>query len=342
MTLATLTWPILERIPLGGSLAVSPHGIGIAVGFLVGAWLMLQRAQKRGLGRTYVPDIPEVVQQLLGRAAIGAMVGARLFFVLNNLDQFSSDPISALYLWEGGLTFLGGVVGAIAYALPWARKQGFDPLMVMDSAMPGIAAGLVLGRMGDLMIGDHIGAPTNFVLGWRCAGDFWTGGNAGGPNGLGWVEPAPYPFGADSLPTIGCYDTAVHQTALYDFGAALFVLLLILWLERRARFDGFFIAAWVYGYGVVRFIGDFARQDARRLGLTGSQWAMVLAATAVTVWLVTRKPWQRRPWSWDGRFEHAWLRPEESEHDGEAQSDGEGDGQGGGAIASGSVGTPDA
>lgn len=310
---AILTWPILERIPLGGSLAISPHGIGIAVGFLVGAWMMLRRAQKRGLARRYVPDMSEVVQQLLGKAAIGAIVGARLFYVLNNLSEFAGDPLSVLYVWEGGLTFLGGVVGAVLYALPWARKQGFDPVLVMDSAMPGIAAGLILGRLGDLMIGDHIGAPTDFPLGWRCAGDFWTGGNAGGPNGFGWVEPAPYPFGAESLPTIGCFDTAVHQTALYDFGAALFVLLLILWLERRPRFDGFFIAAWIYGYGFVRFLGDFARQDARRFGLTGSQWAMLLAATAVTAWLVRRRPWERRPWAWDGRFEHDWLRPPDEE-----------------------------
>lgn len=307
MTPATLTWPILERIPLGGSLAVSPHGIGIAVGFLVGAWMMLRRAQKRGLARHYVPDISEVVQQLLGKAAIGAIVGARLFYVLNNLSEFSGDPLSVLYVWQGGLTFLGGVVGAVLYALPWARKQGFEPVMVMDSAMPGIAAGLIIGRLGDLMIGDHIGAPTNFALGWRCAGDYWTGGNAGGPNGFGFVPPAPYPVGVE--PTIGCFDTAVHQTALYDFGAALFVLLLILWLERRPRFDGFFIAAWVYGYGFVRFLGDFARQDARRFGLTGSQWAMLTAAVAVTAWLARRRPWERRPWAWDGEFEHEWLQP---------------------------------
>ena len=176
--------------------------------------------------------------------------------------------------------------------MPWAMKQGWRPLQLLDSAMPGLAAGLVVGRLGDLMIGDHIGAPTNFVLGWRCTGDF----NA--VSSLWGRDPGSYTAAVQAIgdqPTIGCFDTAVHQTALYDLGAALFVLLLLLWLERRPRFDGFFAAAWVYGYGVVRFAGDFARQDRRLLGLTGSQYALLAAMVAVTVWLVRRRPWERTP-----------------------------------------------
>lgn len=316
MPLAALSWPIISRIPLGGDLAVSPHGLGIALGFLLGAWMLVRRAEKRGLGHTYVPDIPESVQQLLGRIAIGAILGARLFYVLTHLDQFARAPFEVFAIWQGGLTFLGGVAGAIIVAMPWAVKQGWRPVQLLDSAMPGLAAGLVVGRIGDLMIGDHIGAPTDFALGWRCTGDY---NPAGGANAFGFVEPTSYQAAVERLgdqPTIGCFDTAVHQTALYDFGAALFVLLLLLWLERRPRFDGFFAAAWVYGYGVVRFAGDFAREDRRLLGLTGSQYALLGAALAVTVWLVRARPWERLPWAWDLRFEHPWLEPpDEPEHD---------------------------
>lgn len=316
--LGALSWPIISRIPLGGDLAVSPHGIGIALGFLLGAWMMIERSRKRGLAHHYVPDISEAVQQLLGRIAVGAILGARLFFVLTHLDQYATDPLSVLAIWEGGLTFLGGVAGAIIVALPWAMKQGWKPLMLLDSAAPGLAAGLVVGRLGDLMIGDHIGAPTNFFLGFRCLGDY---NPPTGANAFGYTPPASYDaavqrLGGD-LPTIGCFDTVVHQTALYDFGAALFVLLLLLWLERRSRFDGFFAAMWVYGYGAVRFVGDFARQDRRFLELTGSQWALLGAALVVTVWLVRARPWERTPWSWDREFDHPWLHaPAEQEPEG--------------------------
>ena len=309
MVLAALSWPIISRIPLGGDLAVSPHGIGVAAGFLLGAWMLIRRAEKRGLGHTYVPDIGEAVQQLLGRIAIGAILGARLFYVINNYELFLDDPLSALAIWEGGLTFLGGVAGGIMVAMPWAIRQGWRPLQLLDSAAPGLAAGLAVGRIGDLMIGDHIGAPTSFPLGWRCLGDY----NApAGANALSFSPPSSYQAAVERLgdqPTIGCFDTVVHQTALYDFGAALFVLLLLLWFERRPRFDGFFAVAWVYGYGVVRFLGDFAREDRRVLGLTGSQYAMLTAAVVVTVWLVRARPWERRPWAWDRRFEHPWLQP---------------------------------
>ena len=323
MVLGTLSWPIISRIPLGGDLAISPHGIGIALGFLLGAWMFIRRAEKRGVGHTYVPDISESIQQLLGRIAIGAILGARLFYVLTHLDQFARAPLEVVAIWQGGLTFLGGVAGAIIVAMPWAMKQGWRPLQLLDSAMPGLAAGLVVGRLGDLMIGDHIGAPTSFALGWRCTGDF----NAVSP--LWGRDPGSYTAAVQAIgdqPTIGCFDTVVHQTALYDLGAALFVLLLLLWLERRPRFDGFFAAAWVYGYGVVRFAGDFARQDRRLFGLTGSQYALLAAMVAVTVWLVRTRPWERRPWAWDLEFDHPWLVPpddDEDDHE-DAAADGEG------------------
>lgn len=313
MAPVALSWPIISRIPLGGDLAVSPHGIGIALGFVLGAWMMIQRARRRGLGHHYVPDISEAVQQLLGRIAVGAVLGARFFYVLTHLDQYASDPLSALAIWEGGLTFLGGVAGGVIVAMPWARRQGWRPVQLLDSAMPGLAAGLVVGRLGDLVIGDHIGAPTDFVLGWRCTGDY---NPSGGANAFGYTPPRSYEAAVQQLgdqPTIGCFDTAVHQTALYDFGAALVVLVLLLLLERRARFDGFFVVATVYAYGVVRFVGDFARQDRRFLELTGSQWALLGAVVAVTIWLVRTRPWEDTPWAWDRRFEHPWLYPPEED-----------------------------
>ena len=309
MVLGSLSWPIVSRIPLGGDLAISPHGIGIAAGFLLGAWLMTQRSRKRGLGHRYVPDIPEAIQQLLGRIAIGAILGARFFYVLTHLDTYADDPLAALAIWEGGLTFLGGVAGAVIVAMPWAIRQGWRPLQLLDSAMPGLAAGLVVGRLGDLAIGDHIGAPTTFALGWRCTGNY---NPPGGANTISYAPPRSYDAAVQQLgdqPTIGCFDTAVHQTALYDFGAALVVLVLLLVLERRARFDGFFAVVGVYTYGVVRFVGDFARQDRRFLELTGSQWALVGAVVAVTIWLVRTRPWEATPWAWDRRFEHPWLYP---------------------------------
>jgi phosphatidylglycerol:prolipoprotein diacylglycerol transferase len=334
--LATISFPILERIPLFGDAAVSPHGIGIALGFLIGARLLVTRVRKRGLGHTYVPDLDEAVQSLLVRAALGAVLGARLFFVLNNLDVYADDPLAIVRVWEGGLTFLGGVAGAIILVLPAIRRQGLRPMQALDSAAPGLALGLAVGRTGDLVIGDHIGAPTDFVLGWRCTGNYWDQAT----NGFAFNPALPYPSGAASLPTQGCFDAAVHQTAMYDFLAAGIVFLLLVAYERRPRWDGFFVATWVFGYGFLRFLSDFAREDRRVLGLTGSQYAILATMLAVLVWILVRKPWERTPWAWDLRFEHPWLEPPDGTT-GDAEPD-DTDGADGAAATTAGAATPPA
>ncbi|MFT5221919.1 MAG: phosphatidylglycerol:prolipoprotein diacylglycerol transferase [Glaciecola sp.] len=298
----SLSFPILERIPIFGDFAISPHGIGIAVGFALGAVVMIRLAQKRGLGHAYEANISEAVQELLTRSALGAILGARFFYVLTHLDQFADDPIRALYAWEGGLTFLGGVAGAVLLAVPFARSRGWSMVMLLDSAAPGIALGLAVGRIGDLMIGDHIGAPTNFPLGWKCTANYWTRAT----NEFGRVAPLPYPTGGGQ-PTAGCFDVAVHHTALYDFGATVIVLAVLVLMQRRRWFDGAFIAGWVFVYGALRFTSDFTRNDRTWAGLTGSQWSLLAATLVVGAALAATKPWRRSRWAWDLAFDHPWL-----------------------------------
>jgi phosphatidylglycerol:prolipoprotein diacylglycerol transferase len=318
-SLAALAWPIIERIPLVGDLAISPHGIGIAAGFLIGAWIMIRRAERRGVGAE-VEDVSTAVQDVLFRVGIGALIGARLFYVLNHLDVYVGDPLAVLMVWEGGLTLLGGITGGVLAALPLVRQRRYRTALLLDSAATGMAAGLAVGRLGDLAIGDHIGPPApGFPLAWRCTGNFWESAT----NSLGWAPPQPYPVGAAVEPTQGCFDVAVYQTALFDVlaGAVLFVLLLI--LERRPRFDGFFVTVFTYGYGLSRLATDFLREDRRYLALTGSQWVVVATLAALTAWLLIRRPWERPARAWDPPFERppqeagtpAALEPSDEEGD---------------------------
>ena len=294
--LAALQWPILERIPVFGDFQISPHGITIAVGFLAGAQLLLKRSQQRGVARRRVEDVDLIVQSVLTRVAIGAIIGARFFYVITRLDQFP-DPLGWLRIWEGGLSLLGGIAGGTLAAVPFALRRRLSVPLMLDSAAPGLALGIFIGRIGDLIIGEHLGGPTNFILGWRCSGAF--------------RDPlAPYPFPGAAPQTVqGCFDTAVHQTALYDFLAGGVVLVVLLLLERRPRFDGFFMAAFAVLYGLGRFVTDFARAaDKDLLGpLTGSQLAALGAVAAVLLWFVITRPDRREPYAWDPPdFDHPW------------------------------------
>lgn len=300
---AELAWPILERIRIAGDFAVSPHGIAIAIGFVAGAQYMLTVAERRGVARRPLrpgePPVADIVQSLATRAAIGAIIGARVAYVATRPEQFP-DPLSWFTVWEGGLSLLGGITGAVLAGTPYVLRRGLSLPLVLDSVAPGLALGIFIGRIGDLVIGEHLGARTDFVLGWRCTANI----GIGPPQS--WPGPTPQ----------GCFDAALHQTALYDFLAGGIVFAALLLLQRRPRFDGFFTAAFVVLYGTGRFVSDFARAadiDLVRIGgigLTGSQIAALTAITAVAVWLAVRRPWTRTPYAWDPPdFPHGWGRP---------------------------------
>lgn len=288
--IAVLTWPVVERIPLFGDAALSPHGLGIALGFLAGAYLFAAVGRRRGLRTDGGQADPEqVAQEVVVRAALGAIVGGRLAYVVTHLDRFTGDlgeVVSILAVTDGGFSFLGGVTGALVLCVPWIRREGLSTPHMLDAGAPGVALGLVLGRLGDLAIGDHVGAPSgDFPLGWRCSANLYVEG----ANTFGRVPPEPYPFDRAEAPTLGCFDLALHQTALYDGLAALIVLAVLLGMVRRRLFPGALAATWVLVYAPLRGLGDVLREDRRWFGLTGSQWALLVAAVAVTVWLVRRR-----------------------------------------------------
>jgi phosphatidylglycerol:prolipoprotein diacylglycerol transferase len=286
----TFAWPIIQRIPLFGDAAVSPHGIFTALGIVVGVWMLQVRAQRWGIGAP-VEDVGEAIWSLLTPALLAAIVGARGFYVLNHLEEFSGDPLAALAVWNGGLTLLGGVTAGVATAAVVIRRRGYDTRRLLDMTAPGLAAGIAIGRLGDLLIGDHIGAPAPDVpLAWRCTGDYWDRAE----NAIAYIAPQAYP--AAGTPTQGCFTTPVIQTALLDALAAAATLLVVLAVARRVTRrpgTGVEAATFVLVYGLGRLGFDVLRQDERYAGLTASQWTALVAVLAVSTWLLSRRPWRR-------------------------------------------------
>lgn len=247
--LAAISYDPIVHIDLG-PLELSPHGLGIAVGFLLGARLMLPRTRRHGIA-------DDDVYALLTRAAIGAIIGARLAYFANHYDEYDS-VLDLFRVWEGGISLLGGIFGAILLALPEVRKRKLDFWKVMDAAAPGLALGIVIGRIGDLIVADHLGEPTDFFLGYKCP-----------------------PLGVDTASP--CVGDVVHQTALYDLLMTSVLLVVLLRLRRRPRYDGFLISVFAVWYSVQRVIEDFLREDTRHLGdtLTGSQITAIVTILVV-------------------------------------------------------------
>ena len=276
LAIGPLQWDILPRIHIG-PLAISPHGIGIAVGFLLGAQLMVRRARRFG-----GPEDTDIWNGLF-YALLGSIVGARVGYVLGHLPEVTNEGkniLGVFEVWKGGISLLGGITGAVLAALPYMIKKKMGFWRMIDLAAPGLALGIVIGRIGDLVIGDHLGDPTTFALGWRCTGE--SGGVAPRTAAQYFEQTA-----ANGPPSLGCYDLTLHQTALYDFFSSLLLLGVLLWLGRRLRNSGFLILVFTTWYGTMRMITDFLRVDRRYLGLTGSQ-IMSLAVGASCLYLLAR------------------------------------------------------
>ncbi len=242
---------ILSEITVGidptielGPFTLAWHGLTIAAGIALGTLVGGRDASRRGLDRD-----PAYV--MAGIVALAALVGGRLFYLA---EQGELDE-PGRWLAANGFTFYGGVIAA-AIALPvYLRTQQLSP-RYLDAAAVGLAVGVAVGRLGDVVNGEHYGEPTDFLLGVRNTH----------PDAL---VPSP--------------DLAYHSGGLYEalVGLAIFALA---WSLRK-RLDRPLAMVWlVLGlFGVGRFLVFFARSDDQlALGLSTGQWvSLALVAIAV-------------------------------------------------------------
>lgn len=281
----SLTWPPVQRV-----LFVSPHGVGSAGGFLAGASLLVREVRRRG-------DLDEqVVVRALTWAAVGAIVGARLDYLISHPHDFTGI-LDRLELWRGGLAMFGGFIGGVLAALPILIRAKVHLPRFLDAAAPGFALGVVIGRIGDLVIWDHLGDPAHGW--WRHVGLLMKKGYHLAPGfesgpGQHVAQPLPHGLSCDAAAkTKDFYAGCVyHQPALYDFLGALALFAFLMWLRRRGRYRaGAAICVWGLWYGAERVGIDFTRSiDERFFGLTGTQWlALVLAATCAVLLVVIHR-----------------------------------------------------
>jgi len=134
------------------------YGLMIALGIALGIGLAMARERRYGLPRDTVVDLA-----LCGVPA--AIVGARLYYVIFSWPTYAKNPISALYLWEGGLAIYGGILGGLLAGLLYARKKGLRFLTLADLVAPSFAIGQAVGRWGNFFNQEAYGvAVTNPAL----------------------------------------------------------------------------------------------------------------------------------------------------------------------------------
>ncbi len=222
--------PILFEI---GRFPVYTYGVLLAAAYLLGLQYALTRARTRGLDPNRVMDLGIWI-------IISALVGAKLLLLIVEFDKYTANPSELLDLFRSGGVFYGGLIAAVAVALWYLRRHRMPMWTVTDVFAPGIALGHVIGRMGCLFAGCCFGRPTDVP--WAITfHNAYAAQNVGTPLGV-----------------------PLHPTQLYEAGAELLILVFLIATERRGRtFPGRTFWAYMFLYGVSRFIIEFYRGDPR-------------------------------------------------------------------------------
>ncbi len=297
---ASVGWPVVDRFRIGSVFAISPHGLFIAIGFMIGAWLFGKVAASRGVSE-------QAISSIVLWSLIGAIVGARFFYVLGHWSEFAPKPVEALLIWKGGISLLGGIAGAtIANAIN-IRRFRLRFFQVADALAAPLALGIAVGRIGDLIIGDHLGKPTSWFLAWR-----YTGGTVAAPfECIREVCSASLQDGSrqtleqggsvlsDRAGAVLASGVGVHQTAMYDMLLAWGLFALLWWFIKQPRREGLAALVFAIYYGSCRVLEDFLRIDKRFGPLTGSQWtALTVVLLCIAIWgylAVSKRPGPTSP-----------------------------------------------
>lgn len=256
-------YPILFEV---GNWPVYSYGVLLAAAYLIGLQLAVIRAKRAGVDPAKVMDLGIYL-------IIAALVGAKLMLIAVDWNYFRQQPRELLSLVRAGGVFYGGLIGAVAVGFFLVRRYKLNIWSTGDLMAPGIALGHVVGRFGCLLAGCCYGRPTDV------------------PWAITFTNPIA---NANVGTTLG---VPLHPTQLYDAGAELLILAVLLLTERRGKpFAGRTFWLYIGLYAISRFIIEYYRGDIQRGTVFGnmstSQFVSLLLVPAalVMLWLLSRRP----------------------------------------------------
>ncbi|MCP4094320.1 MAG: prolipoprotein diacylglyceryl transferase [Planctomycetes bacterium] len=233
-------WPELFTIPIF-DLPVRSFGLLVALGFIVAVAVASKLAARYGNNLETDPlGIADVSWWIL----IGVILGARLAFVLVNLDHYSKHPGDILKVWEGGLVMYGGLILAVLLGVWKAKRIGMPAWQSLDYGLTAGFLGQAIGRIGCFLVGDDYGAPTD----------------------VAWAITFPDPLRTGSAFAPELSTVAVHPTQFYMSAKALSLFLLGLFVLKRKKFHGQVSLILLMVYAVLRYVVEMFRFDMEARG----------------------------------------------------------------------------
>lgn len=209
-----------------GFIHIRTYGLMLAISFLVGTWLAVREARRRGLDEDRLVTVILVV-------LVSSVVGARALYVLEHVQEFRREWGSIVAVWQGGLTLYGGVVAGTLAGLLTARYLGLPMWSVADALTPSFALGTVLGRIGCYFNGCCYGVPTSMPWG--------------------------VVFPADTFPGLEFGNAPLHPSQLYFALVGLVLYCVTLVLRSRLTVPGTLFWSFLLLFALARIPLDLTR-----------------------------------------------------------------------------------
>ncbi len=245
-----------------GPFLITWHGIFSVLGILAAA-----RIGQLLLKRVGVPS--EKVYDMAVWMVIAGLIGARLLYVWENYQLFAGAWQKVFFINEGGISQWGGIFGALIGGYLWCRYNKIDYRQVLDAAGVANALGFAIGRIGDIINGEHHAIDSNLPWAVRYVNE----------------------------KTLGEPGRTVHPEVAYEliFNGIVFVVALVTYPVFKRRLPpGVTGLIWLSVYGLGRFLLSFLRKDSLVLGLRQAQWAsLVMVAVSLALiayWMLRSRP----------------------------------------------------
>ena len=240
-----------------GPIKLRWYGLMYAFGFFAAYFLIALQEKTRQVGLRGA-----MLQDLILYLVIGLVIGARLGYILfyqfSNLAEYLQHPLEIIAIWHGGMSFHGGMIGALIAGILFCRLRRLPVLRVADMVVVTAPVGLGLGRIGNFINGELFGRPGSVPWAMVFPG--------GGP------QPR-------------------HPSQLYQAGLEGLLLFIVLWRLKDVRFrPGAMVCFFLGGYGLLRFFAEFFRQPDPQIGLfwhllsMGQVLCLIMIAGAVILW----------------------------------------------------------
>ena len=252
--LATINIGIDPNIFELGPFLVTWHGFFTALGIAAVVLWAVYQGRKHGIHE-------DAIYGTAVWAVLGGLIGARLVHVVDNWDYYIQDPILILRIYEGGIGLLGGILGATIAGSFYAWRHRYPVGRMVDLLTPGLLLGMFIGRLGDIVNGEHLGETL--------------------------VRPWAFLYTHPGSPANG--EGPMHPVIVYEMALDVVIGVVAYFLIGKLRPNGSVFYLYLLMYGLGRFVIQFMREDA--VWFLGLQQAHLLSLLLVAIalgFLVTR------------------------------------------------------